>query len=158
MEIIVFCRLLPGEKQVLTVKMKIRITIYTVFVRQQCFFLRPDTIHLNLRQRTACKVVALCTGIGNAFGIGKERRTQRSELRKNNLRLIGSESFQTFGTSSLARFQIRLESRFNTFRSIIDSSSNIQFLHTKGKLPAERTSEPVYIFPVFYIFRIISIL
>ena len=107
MEIIVFCRLLPGEKQVLTVKMKIRVTIYTVFVRQQCFFLRPDTVHLNLRQRTACKVVALCTGIGNAFGIGKERRTQRSELRKNNLRLIGSESFQTFGTSSLARFQIR---------------------------------------------------
>ena len=158
MEIIVFCRLLPGEKQVLTVKMKIRITIYTVFVRQQCFFLRPDTIHLNLRQRTACKVVALCTGIGNAFGIGKERRTQRSELRKNNLRLIGSESFQTFGTSSLARFQIRQESGFDTFRSIIDSSSNVQLLHTKGKLPAERTSEPVYIFSVLYVFRIISIL
>ena len=31
-------------------------------------------------------------------------------------------------------------------------------IRKKGKLPAERTSEPVYIFPVLYVFRIISIL
>ena len=133
MKVILLTGLLPGEKQVLTVEVEVRITNHSFFICQQRFYLRPDTIHLHLCQRAARNVITFGTGIRNTFGISKERRTQRSVLCKNNLRFIGYEGCQTLGTSLFTRFQIRLESCLNVFRSISCGSFDVQFLQTHGK-------------------------
>jgi len=128
MEVVFLTGFLPGEKQMLTIKMKIRITHYSFFICQQRLYFRPNSIHLQFRQRTARNVVAFSTGIRHSFGISKERGTQRSVLCENNLRFICSEGFQTLDTSLFTRFQIRQESRFDAFRSISHSSFDVQFL------------------------------
>ena len=128
MKVILLTGLLPGEKQVLTVEVEIRITNHSFFICQQRLYFRPNSIHLQFRQRTARNVVAFSTGIRHSFGISKERGTQRSVLCENNLRFICSEGFQTLDTSLFTRFQIRQESRFDAFRSISHSSFDVQFL------------------------------
>ena len=125
MKVILLTGFLPGEKQVLTVEMEIRITNDSFFICQQRLYLRPDTIHLQLCQRAARNVITFGTGIRNALGISKERRAQSSVLCKNNLRFIGCEGCQTLDTSLFTRFQIRLESRFDTFRSISHGSFDV---------------------------------
>ena len=128
MKVVLLTGLLPGEKQVLPVEMEIRITNNSFFICQQRLYFRPNSIHLQFRQRTARNVVAFGTGIRHPFGISKERGTQRSVLCKNNLRFICCEGFQTLDTSLFARFQIRQESRFDAFRSISHGSFDVQFL------------------------------